>query len=197
MVLKKQDWKITCASYPPWEGSRCGERRPDAWRPYRGTSISWQGRCSLCCLQSPSTARATPTMKQRRFYYGNRIPQTACNVQHFHVERPSLQMKAGEDAARSATGEQFESALRVGNAAHTRQHHHEEVEAVHQHIPVPRSLYMNLCDGNDLSNRILLDVVPRSHSHVVAAIQRLLQLLDFGEGRGSVRICHENIAAPT
>lgn len=104
-------------------------------------------------------------------------------------------MKAGEDAARSATGEQFESALRVGNAAHTRQHHHEEVEAVHQHIPVPRSLYMNLCDGNDLSNRVLLDVVPRSHSHVVATIQRLLQLLNFGEGRGSVRICHENVTA--
>ena len=134
-------------------------------------------------------------MKQRPLYYCNRIPQTAGNVQHFHVERPSLQMKAGEDTARSTTGEQLEAALRVGNAMYTRQHHHEEVEAVHQHISVPRSLHMILCDGNDLSNCILLDVVPRSHSHVVAAIQRLLQLLDFGEGRGSVRIRHENVTA--
>ena len=129
--------------------------------------------------------------------HSNGIPHATRDVQQLYIKRPTLQMEIGEDAPRRASGEELEPALRVRNAVNAGQHHHKEVEAIHQHVAVPRSLSVNALPLNHLRNRILPVAVSRANRNIAPVVELLLKLLDFRKGRRAVRIRHEDDFATT
>ena len=124
--------------------------------------------------------------------HSNGIPHATRDVQQLHIKRPALQMEIGEDAPRRASGEEFEPALRVGNAMNAGQRHHKEVEAIHQHVAVPRSLSVNALSLAHLRNRILPVAVSRADRNIAPVVELLLKLLDFRKGRRAICIRHED-----
>lgn len=124
--------------------------------------------------------------------HSNGIPHATRDVQQLHIKRPALQMEIGEDAPRRASGKELEPALRVGNAVNAGQHHHKEVEAIHQHVAVPRSLPVSALPLNHLRNRILPVTVSRADRDIAPVVELLLELLDFRKGCRAVRIRHED-----